>query len=369
MLASLKIQNFRPFWHLQIERLGQINLIAGKNNVGKSSLLEALRLYAYGGAPFLLWEILATRNEIKRAPHASLESDDNVGVVLDRLFHGHTGNAKGAETIQIGPVDSGKDTLIIARERRPEPGTDDFKFRESPRVADAGKDSETNGLSIRVGPDPVYFLPLDGFWPLRNRRWARSEALPAKEFNCFYISAEGLKATEIGQLWDNITLTDLEQDILLALEIVTPEAERLSLVGDPMNNRERFVVVKTTGQTRPIPLSSMGDGINRIFGIMLALTNAQNGILLIDEIENGIHYSVQPNLWAAIFNAAHHLNVQVFATTHSWDCITAFQKVAAEYKEKNGMLIRLEAKREMTNAVLFDESELSIVSRDQIEVR
>jgi hypothetical protein len=61
--------------------------------------------------------------------------------------------------------------------------------------------------------------------------------------------------------------------------------------------------------------------------------------------------------------------VQVFATTHSWDCITSFQKVAAANKEKNGMLIRLEAKREMTNAVLFDESELSIVSRDLIEVR
>jgi len=369
MLASLKIQNFRPFRHLQIDRLGQINLIAGKNNVGKSSLLEALRLYAYRGAPFLLWEILATRNEIKRAPDASLESDDNVGVVLDRLFHGRNGNEKGPEPIQIGPIDSGEDTLVIAREWLQEHGNENFQFRESFRAADAGKNPEPDALSIRVGPDPIYFLPLDGFWPLRNRRWTRSEALPAKEFNCFYISADGLKKSEIGYLWDNIALTDLEHDILLALQIVTPEAERLSLVGDPKNNRERFAVVKTNGHTRPIPLSSMGDGINRIFSIMLALTNAKDGVLLIDEIENGIHYTAQPNLWASIFKAAHHLNVQVFATTHSWDCITAFQKVTAENKETDGMLIRLEAKREMTSAVLFDESELSIVSRDQIEVR
>jgi len=369
MLTSLQIKNFRPFRHLQIERLGQINLIAGKNNVGKSSLLEALRLYAYRGAPFLLWEILATRNEIKRAPDASLESEDNVGVVLDRLFYGRNGNEKGPEPVQIGPSDSSEDTLVITREWRPENGNENLQLRESSRVVEAGKSPEPNVLSIRVGPAPIYFLPLDGFWALRNRRWASPESLPAKEFNCFYISADGLKKTEIGYLWDNIALTDLEQDILFALRIIAPDIERLSLVGDLMNNRERSAVVKMKGHSRPIPLNSMGDGMNRIFGYMLALVNARDGILLIDEIENGIHYSVQPNLWASIFNAAHHLNVQVFATTHSWDCITSFQKVAAENKEKNGMLIRLEAKREMTNAVLFDESELSIVSRDQIEVR
>jgi len=368
MLTSFNIQNFRIFHHLQIERFGHINLIVGKNNVGKSSLLEAVRLYAHKGAPFLIWEILATRNEIKRAPDASLESDD-YGVVLDRLFYGRNGNEKGREPIQIGPIDSIEDTLVIARDWRPEHGNEDFQFREPPRVADAVEDSEPNALSIRVGPDPIYFLPLDGFWPLRNRRWARSESLPAKEFNCFYIPADGLKKTEIGYLWDNIVLTDLEQDILFALRIIAPDVEKLSLVADLMHNRARITVVKMAGQSRPIPLSSMGDGMNRIFGIMLALTNARDGILLIDEIENGIHYTAQPNLWSLVFKVAQRLNVQVFATTHSWDCITSFQKVAAENKEKDGMLIRLEAKREMTNAVLFDEKELSIASRDEIEVR
>jgi AAA15 family ATPase/GTPase len=369
MLTSFKIQNFRTFRQLRIEQLGQINLIVGKNNVGKSSLLEALRLYAHKGAPFLIWEILATRNEIKRAPDASPESDDSIGVALDRLFYGPNGNEKGQESIQIGPIDSIEDTLFITRDWREEHGNEDVPFRELPRAADAADNSEPNALSIRMGPDPIYFLPLDGFWRLRNRRWTRSESLPAKGFNCFYISADGLKRTEIGYLWDNIALTDLEQDILFALRIIASNVERLSLVGDLMRNRERMAVVKISGQTRPIPLSSMGDGMNRIFGIILALVNAKDGILLIDEIENGIHYTAQPNLWSLVFKTAHRLNVQVFATTHSWDCITAFQKAAAENKEKDGMLIRLEAKKEMTNTVPFDESELSIVSRDHIEVR
>jgi hypothetical protein len=369
MLTSFNIQNFRTFRHLRIEQLGQINLIVGKNNVGKSSLLEALRLYAHKGAPFLIWEILATRNEIKRASDASLESDDHIGVVLGRLFYEHNGNEKGRESIQIGPIDSVEDTLIIARRWSQEHGNEDAQLLELPHVADAAEKSEPNALTICIGSQPIMFLPLDGFWRSRNRRWVRSESLPAKEFNCFYISANGLEKAEIGYLWDDIALTDLEQDIIWALRIIDPEVEKLSLVANPMNNRERIAVVKVAKLARPIPLSSLGDGMNRIFGIILALVNAKDGILLVDEIENGIHYSVQPNLWSIVFNTAHRLNVQVFATTHSWDCITAFQKAAAENNDKDGMLIRLEAKREMTNAVLFDESELSIVSRDQIEVR
>jgi len=368
MLTSFKIQNFRPFRHLQIERLGQINLIAGKNNVGKSSLLEALRLYAHRGAPAIIWEILSGRNEISRSSDANSDNGSDIRLSIEHLFYGRKQFASDQEPIQIGPVDSMEDTLSIAPEwhfeSRDENGTPlniDF-FRDEEAI----KELQTTGLTIRMGSQ---FKKKYSLRFLMTPRAMTEEASTGKEINCAHVSANGLNKSEIGRLWDNIALTDLEQDVLAALRIIAPEVERLSLLGEPKSGRGRIAVVKTAGHTRPIPLNSMGDGMNRIFGYMLALVNARDGILLIDEIENGIHYSVQPNLWASIFNAAYHLNVQVFATTHSWDCITSFQKVASESKEIDGMLIRLEAKREMTNAVLFDERELSIVSRDQIEVR
>ena len=118
-----------------------------------------------------------------------------------------------------------------------------------------------------------------------------------------------------------------------------------------------------------MPLRSLGDGMVRVLGIALALVNVINGILLIDEIENGLHYLVQPDLWRLIFQTARQLNVQVFATTHSWDCIQAFQQVAQEDTESEGMLIRLEAKDGNIAATLFDEEELGIATREQIEVR
>ena len=64
--------------------------------------------------------------------------------------------------------------------------------------------------------------------------------------------------------------------------------------------------------------------------IVLSLVNARGGVLLIDEFENGLHYSVQLDAWRMIFNLAQSLNVQVFATTHSWDAVESFQTAAAE---------------------------------------
>src|SRR5205085_5473965 len=63
MLPNLEIREFRTFRHLQIERLGRVNLIVGKNNVGKTSLLEALQLYAHRASPTLIWQILGTHDE------------------------------------------------------------------------------------------------------------------------------------------------------------------------------------------------------------------------------------------------------------------------------------------------------------------
>jgi AAA15 family ATPase/GTPase len=98
------------------------------------------------------------------------------------------------------------------------------------------------------------------------------------------------------------------------------------------------------------------------------MVNAPRGWLLVDEIENGIHYSIQPQLWEFIVQLSNRLNVQVFATTHNWDCITAFQQ-ATRGHESEGMLIRLQWRNGLVQAVEFTEAELAIATRQSIEVR
>lgn len=83
LLDSLEIRNFRGFQHLQIEKLGRVNLIVGKNNIGKSSLLDALDLYARRGTPSLIWQILRTRAEFRENfPRTEENVDELLGALL-----------------------------------------------------------------------------------------------------------------------------------------------------------------------------------------------------------------------------------------------------------------------------------------------
>ena len=108
----------------------------------------------------------------------------------------------------------------------------------------------------------------------------------------------------------------------------------------------------------------------RIFALALALENARDaGQLLVDEIENGIHYTGLPKLWRFVFEAAARHHVQVFATTHSWDCVQAFQEAAADRGDDESALIKLFEEDGMVRAAVLRSEELAIVARDRIEVR
>jgi len=105
-----------------------------------------------------------------------------------------------------------------------------------------------------------------------------------------------------------------------------------------------------------------------LFGIALSLVSAQDGLLLIDEFENGLHHTVQRDVWRVIFKLARQLDIQVMATSHSWDAIEAFQEAASESPEE-GVLIRLLHKDAQILPTIFREDELAIVTRERIEVR
>src|SRR5438067_44470 len=122
MLPSLEIQEFRTFQHLRIERLGRVNLIVGKNDVGKSSLLEALWLYGYQGATGIIQRILLARDEYRRDFVAtdgledrvySTRDDELIDLAFERLFHGRKALRYDAAPIRIGPIGSKDDTLEI----------------------------------------------------------------------------------------------------------------------------------------------------------------------------------------------------------------------------------------------------------------
>jgi hypothetical protein len=334
VLDSLEIRNFRAFGHLRIERLGRVNLIAGKNGVGKTCLLEALWLYARRGDPQLIGPLLKTREY--PAP------------------------------IQLGPIDSDNDGVIVTVVWYTEQtGERQRVLRliepEEYHVVEA----QVPGLVIQRGKWKFSY-PLDRSWSSISHARLPPEF---KEVPCFFVPAGGLTREQIGQWWDDIALTDSETDVLDSLRLIAPKAERVSVTIGQERATGQIPIVRLRNSNDPIPLRSLGEGMNRLFGLSLALVNAKDGLLLVDEIDSGLHYSIQPDLWRLVFQVARRLNVQVFATTHSWDCIEGFQKAASEDKEAEGLLISLREKEGEIKAVLFDERELEIATRELIEVR
>ena len=128
-------------------------------------------------------------------------------------------------------------------------------------------------------------------------------------------------------------------------------------------------MVKLKSHRRPVPLRSLGDGAMRMFGIALALANSRDGFLLIDEAENGIHHGLQRDFWRMVLQTAQANNVQVLATTHSWDCVVGFARAVLECEDIEGALARVERYDGKLRAVMYSERNLRVAAEQNIEVR
>lgn len=360
MLREFRIRNFRCFEELLLPKLGRVNLIVGKNNVGKSSVLDAIRIYASNGQPDVLWEIVKARDEHRHAKRTAQ--------ALLSLFRA---GGDVHEGIELGPTD---DRLLISvqfrREVRSDEGAVHFEIVDHPE--------DESPVDIRVdlivkAESTQRRLPLmrDFESYLRRDITFRRENLrtePQPRLQSVFVAANGLTGELQAQLWDDVALSARENDVESSLRLIVPNLERVSLIGSK-DSRERSPFAKLVMSETPVPLRRLGDGVNRLFGMALALVNSQAGILLVDEIENGIHYSVQERLWAFILDVSRRLNVQVFATSHSWDCVKAFQRATAACAAEEGVLTRLEFADGSVRASQFDEPELAIATREQIEIR
>lgn len=367
ILDSLEIKNFRAFQHLRIEKLGRVNLIVGKNNVGKTSVLEALWIYAEQGEPAFLHRLLTQRDEVATDQYEARRvavSADSRALALNNLFFDRIDTRQPHAPIRIGSVNNKLDLNTVQIDVQ-WPSQNAGTLQEMMNKAYVSS-SQPPMLTLEFGPTNIVGISLGQDF------FERERMIPigfTDYVKASVVWATGLSLTELAERWDEVALTDLERDIIDALRIITPQIVAVNMTGSGHLDGLRTPKARLSGSSVPAPFRSMGEGMNRLFGIALALVNAKDGMLLVDEVDTGLHYSVLPDLWKLIFEVAHRLNVQVFATTHSKDCLEAFQESADDNKEEEGVLIRLENRKAGVVAVTFDESELAIVTRERIEVR
>ncbi|HEX8830704.1 MAG TPA: AAA family ATPase [Longimicrobium sp.] len=363
-LRSFEVKGYRGIRHLVLPRLEKVNLFVGLNNAGKTSLLEAVQLYASRTPRTVLASILRERSGYR--PRFSTPRDrdemsqEQVAAAVESvrsLFHGAFSGGMG-EPIQLGPADGIEESLTIAL-----PWATSAQVDDSGGLTDLELFLEPSSplVEIRRGSN-VTALSLD--WFLR-RFGVMLTGVSAKTA---LIPAQGLDATRLGALWDEAATAGYATDVEDALRVVVPELERVYLIGEP-GVGGRSINMQLHGVSRPIPLSSMGDGTNRVFALALSCVRARGGVLLVDEVENGLHHTVQSDVWNFIFELSGRLNVQVFATTHSWDAVVGFQE-AANRSGSAGILYRLEREQDGTvYAETYTEEDVAIAAEQQVEVR
>lgn len=143
-------------------------------------------------------------------------------------------------------------------------------------------------------------------------------------------------AIRFGQL----DIVGKQQEVIDFLrETVEPRLQGLSTiaVGD-----QTLIHAQLEGLPRKILVAYMGDGMARLISIILVLTTTANGCVFIDEVENGIHYSAMPEVWLGIIKAAKQFNCQIFATTHSYECLQAAVQGLPEDLHDQFSYVRLE---------------------------
>jgi predicted ATPase len=389
MLKSLDIKNFRSLENFKVSKLGRVNLIVGMNNSGKSSVLEALRIYAGNAQRALLEEIAAGHDEKFRLRESEL-SESEMQLPFEDFFTGRKFPESEGPGICIGELDANADLLRIEHgflHEIEEVVTDLLGTQESSTRLRRQRISRVAAENIETGMvHPALFVGKGERWShilldsFSGQRFRPASFDASGTLPCSVIPTQFISVDELADEWDKIVFTEYQEVVKKGLQIISPDFEDMVFIRNDDSvsaiRREfrRSAKVKLAATSRPVPLNSLGDGMLRVLQLILKVFPAKDGFLLIDEFENGLHFSVQEKVWALLFELAEKLNIQIFATTHSWDCIESFAKTACNYKNSEGVLFRVgksvrDSDRGKVIATVFDEQALYNITQAEVEVR
>jgi AAA15 family ATPase/GTPase len=359
MLENLSIKNFRNFQKLRLSKLGRINLITGKNNSGKTSILEAVETLASVYNPTSLFKSMEFRGEVSETSKNERE------FLVKNIFYNR--NIENQSNIEIS---SESQNLIIS--------VKNTKSKGNSYQQNLFPTGETLSFewSLASSLEPLNFSLSENnsviIDQINMRLSARHVDKLGVESKCVQsIGTSSLDSREMILLFGEIVLEPEEEIVTDALKAIEPSIQQIAITS---NQSSRFrskrdgLGVKLEGFSQRIPLGSLGDGIWRMLGISLALVSAKGGYLLIDEIDTGLHFSTMKDMWKLISETAKKLDVQVFATTHSSDCWMSLAEVVREDQSDEIYTIhRIEKDR--NQSVMFDNEKIIIAERHDMEIR
>jgi ABC-type branched-subunit amino acid transport system ATPase component len=333
-LPDLTIEGFRGFERFHFPKLARVNLLVGPNNSGKTTVLEAV-------------EILA---------------DSSIAALGTALVRRREFDAKGRHPDDFRDLDFRQ----LFRNR---------DFAREFRIACPSMFYE---CKVRVAAEPDAFsdVRLGKHWEFEIKEDRQSYSLTAESMGLGTLSREVIRSrgiplrfvsldidpVRLREQWDQIALEPEEELVNRFLRLIDQRVEKVAFRGF----RPR---VKLKSETGSVPLSSFGEGMGRILEIGTNLATAAGGVLLIDEIDTGLYYRRMPEVWKLVIEAARRLDVQVFATTHSFDCIRALGLLGYHGFDAGQDVLVHRIDPGATGPVTYDISEIEFNVEESVEVR
>ncbi len=353
MFQSFTLRNFRGFRDLTVAPLARVNLIAGQNNAGKTALLEALMLHTNANAPEVslnlttqrgvgtsdtveIWRWLFFDRQIKLPIElTSISADDIRRSLYLRLTR--------SEQVQV-TTRGGNDFADLTRGSL-EPDMLLLEYEDST--------GQTQTLRLTTKPDNDGTLQV-----------VRS-AIPTLPRTVF-INTDIRSLANVPEWWSELEAVGRQEAIVPPLRLLEPRLQRLTVL---VRRGSAPMIYGDIGLRELVPVPLMGEGVGRLLAILLAIASVPHGIVLIDEIENGFHHSVMTAVWQALAAATRHSDVQIFATTHSWECIQAAHTAFEMGGSYDLRLHRLERSDPTIQAVTYDQETLATSIAMNLETR
>jgi hypothetical protein len=357
MFQSFSIKNFRGIKDLTISPLSRLNLITGVNNAGKTAILEAIFLH------------LGANNAQLPLSINALRGMDQVIFDTEELFGWMFYNRNTNNLIELSSIDE-KNQQHVLRVSLEEP--------KRPKRLVAGRKNKTgqaNPLGTVTTLSKSRELAMRYKDPSGNTHVARiiatSDKLEGTNTSVapgamgIFMTTHGRTTREDAERFSLLERAGQENFVVSVMRYLEPRLKRLSVLvlgGTPTINAD-------IGLGQLIPIAYFGQGFGRLLSIICAIATIPNGTILIDEIENGLHHSVLVDTWKAISVAASRANTQIFATTHSWECIRAAHEAFDNEIPYEFGLHRLERVEEDIKVLTYDQEAFSAAMEFGLETR
>lgn len=310
-IANIKIDNFKCFNDFEVDGIKRINLIGGRNNMGKTTLMEACLLATSSNINLIYQNLLLiqTARDIINILANNESSDESIKKLIDQ-----------------------KDFKIISGNEAVSYRTEDYKYHIQCLGEKYDKTySELHNI-LQVTFPHKYYL--------------------ASSFLSINIIHNGLSKMLINKLKKLNQYDELNNHLKKIFDIYN-----IDIIDDELN-------IKKTKEDIYAPLSSYGQGFKSFINILLGLLiNKEH--MFIDEIENGIHYTLYDKLWEIIFKISKDKDMQIFVTTHSKECIESYCRVSKKLKENDISFINLSKNKKNESIAITLDNEMLISEMEQ----